>query len=399
MPFAPEEGEQIQLAPGGPLTLPESSDRHGEIAESRGIPLRAYTPYLRAPAGGVDEDGSTLGLFLLGGDPVGMNAYEITGLYGLDSKRFGYNVKFINRSLWPSINLRAYDSAFEGNTIGGGDDIWFRERGGEFALGLPVIHRISPEVITSVSRAGARLRKFEGLDGCIINRGNDLSAALFGEFTLARMPERPVRDLTPGWGQTFFIGHERSLASLGSELTGRNTVARLTQFAPSPFHHHGIAFTLAHQNQSGLLRYNAVGAIPRGYDINGAEGGFNLRNKLSLSMDYHFPLWFADRGIGMTLLHLRLLRASLFADYGAGWNGDFDADTWKRNVRTSIGGTLVASTTTLYVAPLDFGVSAGYKTVEKDWFFGLIFGLPMNAGFSGRQPAGFRECLRGLRWE
>ncbi|MHB9028365.1 MAG: TolB family protein, partial [Candidatus Latescibacterota bacterium] len=284
LPFAPEKGEEVALGPGGSYVPGAISAQEGKISGSRGIPLRAYTPYLRLPTGGIDEDGSTLGIFLLGGDPVGINTYEATGLYGLDSKRFGYDVNLTNRSLWPAISLRAYDSSFEGNTVGGGDDIWFRERGGELALGLPVIHRIAPSVITSSYRAGTRIRKFDGLDGAIIDPENDLSTALFGEFTLARIPESPPRDLMPGWGQSLFIGYEKSIGQLESELAGHNTVVRLTQFAPSPFRHHGFAFSLTHQNQSGLLRYNAVGAIPRGYDDDDPEGGFNLRNKLTLSL-------------------------------------------------------------------------------------------------------------------
>jgi hypothetical protein len=399
IPFSPEAGEEISFVPGGPYTPPESADCGGKIAESRGIPLRAYTPYLRIPTGGVDENGSTIGLFLLGGDPVGVNTYQVTGLYGPDSERFEYAVNFTNRSLWPSITLRAYDSSFEGNTIGGGDDFWFRERGGEFSLGLPVIHRIAPSGIMSSYRAGARIRKFDGLDGVTIDPKHDISTALFGEFTLSRIPESPARDLTPGWGQAIFIGYEKSMGALGSELPGRNTVIQLTQYAPSPFDHHGFAFSFTHQNQNGSIHYDTIGAIPRGYDDDDSGGGFNRRNTVNLSLDYHFPLWFADRGLGMTLLHLHLLRGSLFVDHGAGWNGDFNMEAWESTVRTSVGGTLVASTTTFYVAPIDFGVAVGYRTIEEDWFFRMIYGLPIPLGFGGRQPSNFKEYLRGLRWK
>ena len=372
-PFTPESGEEVAYVPGGVFDPAAVSFESGRIAESRGIPLlRAYAPYFRVPWTTSDEKGTAYGIELTGGDPVGLNAYSAQVHYGAESRRLGYDLGFMNRSLWPELGFRAYDSSLEGNTLGGGKDIWYRERGGEVSLGLPVVHRIAPSIITALYRVGARMRTFEGLERVRVDRAHDRSVALFGEFAVTRRPNAPPRDLVPGWGQEFGVSVEGSLDALGSELPGHAVAARLTQFAPSPLCHHGIALSLAHLNQSGRLHYDTSGAIPRGYESDEPEGGFNLRNVLTASLEYHFPLWYADRGIGMTLLHLHLLRGSLFIGHGAGWDVSFRSETWARNARTSVGATLSTQLTALAILPLDIGVAAGYKTVEGEGFVRFV---------------------------
>ncbi len=398
MPFRPEAGAEEAFGPEAPFVPAETVLASVPIPESRGVPLRAYAPYFHLPLLGVDEDGATAGLMLTGGDPVGLNVYDATLYYGFSSGRPGYDVRLINRSFWPEIGLRAYDTSLEGNTVGGGNDAWYRERGGEASLGLNIIHRISPSVIASSIRTGTRLRVFDGLEGITISPDADRSVALFGEFALARTPEAPTRDMVPGWGQSFLLEAEGSLEALGSELPGHNLATRFTQYIPSPLRHHGFALSLLHQNRSGRLRYSTAGYTPLGYDDDDPEGGFNLDNTLAVSLDYRFPLWFADRGLGMTLAHLHLLHGSLFVDHGAGWSGSFDTETWERNARTSFGFTLRAGTTLLYIAPVDFGVAVGYKPSEEEVFARALFGVPIETSIGARGRGGVREYLRGLRW-
>ena len=397
LPFTPEAGIAEEFVPGGPWTPSAPPDEAGKIAESRGIPLSAYVPYLHIPYGGTDEEGSSLGLLFMGADPVGLNTYSAQALYGLDSNRLGYDASLVNRSFWTDISLRAYDSTLEGNRVGGGNHAWYRERGGELAFSLPVINRIVPDVISSRYMIGARYRTFKGLEKITVDSEYNQSVSLFGEFSISRTPSSPARDLVPGWGQALYAFYETSEKSLGSELPGHNTIAQFTQYAPSPLRHHGFALTVTHQDQGGLLHYDSSGSIPRGYSTDDKEGGFNLDNTLTASLEYHFPIWYADRGVGMTIAHLSLLHGSLFVDHGAGWNGDFRKDTWEHNTRTSFGATLIANTTMAYVVPLNFGVSGGYKPTEEDWFVNAVFGdLFSSLGMKGKTGLGKMRNWR--RW-
>jgi len=330
--------------------------------------LEAYKPYIHTPYAGVDEKGASYGFLFLGGDPVGINSYNVQVLYGASSKRFGYDLSLTNRSFWPSLNARLYDTALEGNTLGGKHTLWFRERGSEMSFSLPVIHRIAPSVITGSYSAGVRYRLFSGLERVIVNKSHDRSSALFGVFSLSRIPDSASRDLVPAWGQSIALSHEQSFARFGGEIPGHNTVVVASQYFPSPLKHQGFALFLAHQNQDGLIHYDNPGTIPRGYRSDESAGGFNLSNTLTAYLEYFFPLWYADRGLGLTLAHLHLLSGSLFADHGAGWSGGLTRSVWERNARTSFGATLRANTTMLYIIPLDMGLSAGYKPVEGRGF-------------------------------
>lgn len=396
MPFAPAAGGEITLPEGGSYTPPDTAPDDGPIAGSRGIPLRAYAPFIHVPAAAADEDGSAYGLFLMGGDPVGLNAYSVSGYYGTTSRRFGYDATVTNRSFWPAITARGYDIAVEDAA-----DSWYRERGGELSFQLPaVIHRIAPDIRYSSLVLGARVRKYDALENFTLDRSRDFSSALFAEASFQRIPESPARDLVTGWGQSLYAGYEGAGTAAGSEMTGHNTVAAFVQYAPSPFRHHGFAFTVAHQNQRGPIAYDVTGTIPRGYDDDGTAGGFDRDNTLTFSLDYRFPLWYADRGLGMTMCHLHLLHGAFFADHGAGWDGGFRRDVWERNARTSLGGALRAETTILYLVPLDLGVQAGYRTVEEDWFVRALFAAPLTGSTSlGSRRPGLGEFLRRLKWE
>jgi hypothetical protein len=229
-----------------------------------------------------------------------------------------------------------------------------------------------------------------------IDRAHDRSIALFGEFSVSRLPNCAVRDLVPGWGQEFGVSVEGSLDALGSELPGHVATVRATQYLPSPFSHHGFALSLTHMNQSGRLHYDTSEAIPLGYESDEPEGGFNLRNTLTASLEYHFPLWYADRGLGMTLLHLHLLRCSLFLDHGAGWDGSFRRETWTRNARTSVGATLRTEITMLAILPLDIGIAAGYNTVEGEGFVRFVVGGPVG-GTGAKRALGLPGKQGGYR--
>jgi hypothetical protein len=376
MPFHPEGGKESLVKAGGEFefTLPLSST--SADIPGKGIPLwEAYRPYIHSPYASADEKGTSYGVLLLGGDPVGINSYNAQILYGASSKRLGYDLGLTNRSFWPTLSARGYDTALEGNTVGEGKSIWYRERGEELSAGFPlVIHKTFPTEIIGSYTLGVRYRHFSGLEKVRINEKYDRSVALFGDFSISRTPDAALRDMVSSGGQKLNIYHEQSFRRFGSELPGHNTVVIATQFLPSLFKHQGFSFSVAAQNQDGLIHYNNSETIPRGYKNDESPGGFNLSNTLTASLEYYFPLWFADRGLGLTLLHLHLLSGSIFADHGAGWNGSFKKRTWEKNASTSYGAALRVKTTLLYIIPLDIGIAVGYKPRENQGFTQVFFG-------------------------
>lgn len=373
LPFAPELGTPVPTPETASMPVPDLARLAPPVtAESHGIPwAEAYTPFLHVPFFTSDEEGSALGVFLMGQDPVGINSYLGSIFYGLQSNRPGFDITLANRSFLPVIRARLYDSAEEGNKVDGLER-WQRERSAELALDLPVILQSLPSRVQLLGTAGTRVRKFDGIKNVVLNPDRDQSVAWFTQATLTRTPDAPRRDVRPTWGQSLFASYEKSVAAAGGELLSHNQILSATQYLPGPIPHDGVDVTLTHQSQAGDLAYSKPLSLPRGYSKEDAEGGMNLDNNLLASVEYHVPLAYPDWGAGLILAHISRVKTSLFADWGAGWQGSFDAGEWADRARLSVGATLTAQSTLLAVLPLEIGVEVGYKTQEKSGFANVI---------------------------
>jgi len=374
IPFDPEKGELIRIGPGGEWKPPDTGSPGPDVIPDDGtIPLvETYKPFLHVPYWVDDRDGNAWGLFFMGGDPVGRHAYEARVQYGSGSGRFGYNLVWRNRLQWPTVTVRAYDLTRHDDALTSGRDYWFRERGGELSLELPVIHRVAPDIITSSWEAGARIRRFGEHEQCYIASRHDTALSFFAGMFLEQRPDHAERDMTPGWGRWLYLaGEEEKLAAAFGEIEGHYMEAVAAQCIPSPFRHHGFEARISHRRRSGPVSIGG-GSVPRGYSTTDAEGGLNLRKTVTLSLDYRFPILFIDRGIGANVFHAHLLRGSLFTDYGAGWSGSFSAAAFGGRARTSVGATLSLQFHLFSFVPVECGVRAGYKTRDDGSFTGLI---------------------------
>ncbi len=380
LPFNPGKGKPFPTREAQGMELPDLKRLQPDAAftGASGIPLQAYKPFVHIPYISSDEKGTQAGVLLMGADPVGINSYTANLLYGFESNRAGYDINLTNKSFWPTIMARLYDTSVEGNIVGEGEDYWYRERGGELSAGITMIHQIVPSMITSSLRIGPRLRYFSSLDDHVdIDHDNNQSTGVFGEMKLSRSPDASPRDMLSSWGEDAFFSYEKGLSQLGGELPGYNGIASATQYVPSYFQHHGLALTFTHQAQNGLLTYSKHLSVPRGYDDDDPQGGLDRRKNLLMSAEYHFPFLYTDRGLGLYAYHSNLVKGSVFVDYGAGWDRGFNWNSWNRTAQTSIGATLTNKCFLLAVLPIEFGIQAGYKTHEKKGFANFIFKAQM----------------------
>lgn len=378
IPFNPLSGKPAETDMESPIPEPDLTRLQPEVAFTgkKGIPLRAYKPFIHIPYFSSDEDGAQAGILLMGEDPLGINSYYMDLLYGTVSGRPGYDITVTNKSFWPTLKGRVYDTSEEKNSLVQDRDIWFRERGGELSAGINFIHRVTPSVITSSLYLGGKFRHINSLDDTIyVNPELDRSVGAFGEMTISRAPDSASRDMVSSWGQNLYLSYEKGLSSLGGEFPGFNRIVSLTQYVPSFFRHQGLALTATQQSQEGRLFYDKDISIPRGYHDYDSAGGLNCRNNLLISAEYHFPILYMDDGIGLYAYHSDLLKGSVFVDYGAGWDNGFDWDSWNSRARTSVGATITNRCVLYAVLPIEFGIEAGYKVEEKDAFVGCILKL------------------------
>lgn len=381
LPFTPQTGKPVEVEVAQGLAEPDLQRLQPDVAfkSSAGIPLKAYIPYIHTPYISSDEEGVQAGVFLKGGDPLEINSYDVNLLYGFDSNRVGFDINLANKSFWPTLSARLYDLPNEGDPLGGNEDgYWYREQGGELSAEINLIPRITPSLVTSSVRVGSRLRSFSSLDDDRdIADNSNRSTAFFGDLSVSRRPDAASRDMVSFWGQDLFLSYEKGLSELGGELPGYNSVVSFTQYVPSYFEHQGFALTLVHQSQNGPLTYEKDLSIPRGYNDFDDEGDLNLRKNLLMTAEYHFPILYSDNGVGMYAYHSNLLKGSLFVDYGAGWDGGFDWDSWNGKARTSVGATLTNKGVVLATLPIEYGIEVGYKTEEEDGFVNFIFKMEL----------------------
>jgi hypothetical protein len=222
------------------------------------------------------------------------------------------------------------------------------------------------------------LRHFNSLDDKVrVSDDANQSVGFFGELKLSRRPDSASRDMVSSWGEDLFLSYERGLSELAGELPGYNAVVSLTQYVPSFFMHQGLALTVTHQSQEGLLFYSKALSLPRGYRDRDTAGDLNKRKNLLVSAEYHFPILYTDNGYGLYAYHSNLLKGSFFVDHGAGWDGGFDWDSWNGKARTSIGATLTNKCVLLAVLPIELGIQAGYQAREGGGFANFIFKLEL----------------------
>ena len=380
LPFNPASGNPVDVERPSVGEGPDLKRLQPEVTftGTKGISLEAYKPFVHIPYFSSDEKGAQAGLYIMGADPVGINSYSVNLLYGFNSSRPGYDIYLTNKSFWPTLSARIYDTSVEGNTIGHGQNFWFRERGAEFSAGLGIIHRVVPDQIHSSLRIGPRLRHFNSLDDkARVSDDADQSVGFFGEVRVSRRPDSALRDMVSSWGEDLYLAYEKGLSGLGGNLPGYNWVVSATQYVPSFLKHQGLALTVTHQSQEGLLFYSKALSLPRGYGDQDTEGGLDKRNNLLLRAEYHFPILYTDNGYGLYAYHSNLLKGSLFVDYGAGWDGGFDWDSWTGRARTSIGATLTNKCVLLAVLPIEFGIQAGYKVREGGGFANFILKIDL----------------------
>lgn len=378
MPFKPQEGSRVLISGGGDIDEPDTMQVQFDISQNRpGIPIwEAYKPFIHMPYYAEDRDGSAIGAYFMGGDPLGLNTYDASIFYGNGSNLAGYNINVTNKNFWPALRINVNDFTRRSGTLTGGENYWFREKGGEFAFSLNVLHKTVPNIISASYESGARFRRFSDLESAKVDMAHYQSFSLYAGMFIRRKPDSAHRDMVPGWGQEFYIGREEEITALGGEIKGHNKGHNIVcfgrQYIPSPLKHHGFELAVAYQNQRGALYFPKYGYIPRGYYTDDAEGGLDMSKTATLSLEYRFPILFVDKGIGLYLIHANLVRGSVFTDYGAGWSGNLGLSKWGEKARSSVGITVTAQTYILSLIPLEFGIRTGYKPRDNEGFTQFI---------------------------
>ena len=378
MDFNPKKGKKI----GSSIKLQNENfekELLADISKIKGeqIPIRTYIPSLHVPYFGYDDKGTTLGVFLMGGDPLALDTYQASISFGASSGKVDYDIFIKDTRLFPSINLRIYDSVSENNTPAGRkenlneDEFFIREQGASLSANIVNIFQISPSTLTSDFEFGINYKKFESVKNYIVDKKYNSTVDYFAKINFNRSINQANRDVIPTGGQNFIFEYEKATKDFGGSIDAKNSVYVASQYFPSFFKNHGIEFKVAYQEQKGALSFSRDMSLPRGYkndtiDLNTDKNGL-------LSLEYHFPIKYTDDGIGMILYHSFLVKGSFFVDWGAGFKDSISWNKFKECKKTSVGFTITNQINFMALFPLEYGLEVAYKTDEKEFNAELLF--------------------------
>jgi hypothetical protein len=206
---------------------------------------------------------------------------------------------------------------------------------------------------------------------------------LTGRLYLENTFRTAYRDINPRWGQV--IDLRFTAAPWDDNLYGTRRYARGILFFPGFFVNHSLVVGAGYENQKPVrsMLYNNNIAYPRGY-----EGNLISEKLFSFSADYTMPLFYPDLAAG-SLLYLKRIRGSLFADGSRGWDTyDYQSGTFTEGQMDfgSFGAELLAD---FYLLRLPFEISAGagggYIPAENRLFIRAVFSANVYGTVLGRK--------------
>jgi hypothetical protein len=204
-----------------------------------------------------------------------------------------------------------------------------------------------------------------------------MSALRYSLFTYQYL-RTSSRAVTPRFGQLFEMIFDHT--PFENQQFGAIGYIRAGLYLPGLLNNHSIFLSLAGQKQftgtNFWLYYHNFLSLPRGYAFRSSE-------KLQkISLNYYCPLVYPDLSLG-TLLYLKRIRLSAFADYARGYQVREVIDNQKvvhNRDFASIGGELLADFHLFQIMfPLTIGVQAVFLPEEQQYGFYPVFRFDLSS--------------------
>jgi len=378
----------VRYQPEGSASLAEARDRAPAPApiatpvsptptrDSRYAPWRPLRPTFWTPLITGERHGTRLGVSTYGNDPLGYHLYSGSASWlvtrtdapgrpsrGEPDWAVGYAYDrwqprfFASASLATSFVARASD-------LGGGLAT-LRERTDEAGMILPIRRvRSTQRLLVSGRREGGEIRSpraTEDFSRVGLRAGWALNTSQTYGYSISRED-----------GLSLGLAVEASGPTLGTVGRAWTAKADTRAYLPGLARHHVVAVRVAAARATGprsIRRAFSLGGSGGATDVldlgSGAVGpmrGFPgdrvaEPNIAVLSADYRWPLARIERGVGTWPALLHTIHASLFADVGHAWVGDYRA----RDLRRSLGLELSANVVAGYTLPLTLTAGVAWR--------------------------------------
>jgi hypothetical protein len=326
-----------------------------------------WLPYLNT-----DALGTTIGAVTAGFDAINRHEYAATAWYGLRSRMPGWDVLYVNHSLYPDLTLQV--SRDLGTAAGGGCCYTERVTGGSASAYFP-FSRVERSHALALSYDLFALAQNTNPESRNVATGTLAAATISWSYSDAF---RFVNSVSAEQGQRFSVSLRLSDPALGSSFSFWQLSTALSRYFRIPgTMHHALAF----RGSFGIAR----GDLSRRhlYFLGGFQQGDPIRAVITPASapvrvlrgfrndsfhgeefalgtaEYRFPIWTVEAGAWTLPFFLRRFHGALYTDVGDAWTagrGDF-------KLHAGAGAELRAEVVLGYILPADvrFGCARGLE--------------------------------------
>ncbi|TMA27742.1 MAG: hypothetical protein E6J78_08700 [Deltaproteobacteria bacterium] len=335
-------------------------------------PWPTLRPHFWLPYLNTDALGTTVGMLTAGLDAVDRHEYAATLWYGLTSKLPGWDVYYVNHSLYPDLSFELLrDLTYANNWPSSYTE---RELGGSATATFP-FSRVERSHALSLNYELFSLATHTNPYAYRVGTGTLAAATLTWSYSDAF---RFVRSVSSEQGQRFSISLRASDPALGSSFSFWQLSTAMSRYFLLPWaSHHALALRASFGISRGDLSFrhlyslggfqqtDAIRAVInptsaplrllRGY----TNGAFYGEEVALGTAEYRFPIWTVETGAWTLPFFLRRFHGALYTDVGDAWTAG------KRNFKlhAGAGAELRAEVVLGYILPADlrFGCARGLE--------------------------------------
>jgi sugar lactone lactonase YvrE len=376
MPLDPAAWRPVTAPPVQEKRPPPTPAPPEEIYPSHPYqPWSTLRPHFWLPYANSDALGATLGALTAGYDAVDRHEYAATAWYGLKSRLPGWDLTYVNHTLYPDLTLQL--SRDLGTAARGGCCYSERAVGGSMSASFP-FSQVERSHALSFSYEFFSLAQHTNPQNRPIATGNLAAATIAWRYSDAR---RFVNSISSEEGQRFSVAFRKSDPALGSTFSFWQLSAAVSRYFRVPFtRHHALAlrasFGISRGDLSSRHLYS-LGGFQQGDPIRAvinptsapvrvlrgfANDAFSGETVLLGTAEYRFPIWTVETGAWTLPFFLRRFHGAVYSDVGDAWT----AGRHNFKLHAGAGVELRAEVVLGYILPADlrFGCARGLESSQ-----------------------------------
>jgi Tol biopolymer transport system component len=345
---------------------------------------RYWMPWVAAG----DED-LLVGARTSGADVLDEHEWNASVFYGVNSGAVNYGVDYANRQTYPTLGVwNSLNQVYFGKILRDGDRLReYRER--RLGVGTSAAFPITTQLVATVAY---RLLWRDALTPIPASETNPPNAGVFSGVTAGIAysdADGPAYSVSSERGGSYAVRASVDTSLLGSDYDVQTYGASVSHFVGIGDSHHVFAFSAdAGFAEGDRLRQRAfrmggfLGVYPLGVSTEGrytlrgfAPSAFLGQRAATATVEYRFPIWWIERGIGLLPFFFERISGTVYADAGSAWDGMWEG---RDAVHAGVGANVRLAMLFSYGFPLSLNVGMARGLGDRGiWAWTVMIGSPL----------------------